>query len=85
MISHIITFISILSIIIHLTLGYNTYHDLYEWRRDSHFEEIYANECDFPIIDFKETIQQNISFLPNEQQPYIIRNAIEDWVSLQQD
>lgn len=82
MMSHIITFISILSIIIQLTFGYDTYQDLYEWRRDSRFEEIYANECDFPIIDFKEIIQQNTSFLPNEQQPYIIRNAIDDWVRL---
>ena len=82
MISHIITFILTLSIIIQLTFGYDTYQDLYEWRRDSHFEEIYANECDFPIIDFKEVIQQNTPFLPNEQQPYIIRNAIDDWVRL---
>lgn len=81
MISQIVTIISTLSIIIQSTVGYDTYKDLYEWRRDSHFEEIYANECDFPIIDYKKMIQQNTSFLPNEQQPYIIRNAIEDWVS----
>jgi len=82
MIIRIVTFISLLNIIIRLTIGYDTYQDLYEWRRDSHFEETSANECDFPIIDFKEMSQQNIPFQPNEQQPYIIRNAILDWVSL---
>jgi len=85
MLLHIVStnFISIIISVIcfnRFIAGLDIYQDRNEWRRDLFYEDVHSHDCDFPIIDYEDLSRQNIPFVPNEQQPYIIRNAVHDWV-----
>lgn len=51
-----------------------------EWYKDTSYNgEEFKSKCDFPIIEFSQLLN-NSNIKSSFNYPYIIRNAISDWV-----